>query len=100
MVSDILIGTSPAMLEMVEIAERVASRRATVVITGETGSGKEMVARAIHRAAPRAHLPMGVVNAAALPESLIEAELFGHIKGAFTGAIQQRIGRFEQANGS
>ncbi len=88
------------MLETIEIVERVASRRATVLITGETGSGKEMVARAIHRASPRAHLPMVVVNAAALPESLIEAELFGHIKGAFTGAVQQRIGRFEQANGS
>jgi transcriptional regulator with GAF, ATPase, and Fis domain len=100
MVSEILIGTSPAMLETIKIVERVASRRATVLITGETGSGKEMVARAIHRASPRAHLPMVVVNAAALPESLIEAELFGHIKGAFTGAVQQRIGRFEQANGS
>jgi transcriptional regulator with GAF, ATPase, and Fis domain len=100
MVSEILIGTSSAMIETVEIVERVASRRATVLITGETGSGKEMVARAIHRASPRAHLPMVVVNAAALPESLIEAELFGHIKGAFTGAVQQRIGRFEQANGS
>jgi transcriptional regulator with GAF, ATPase, and Fis domain len=100
MVSEILIGTSQAMLETIEIVERVASRRATVLITGETGSGKEMVARAIHRASPRGHLPMVVVNAAALPESLIEAELFGHMKGAFTGALQQRIGRFEQANGS
>lgn len=88
------------MLETIEIVERVASRRATVLITGETGSGKEMVARAIHRASPRAHMQMVVVNAAALPEGLIEAELFGHIKGAFTGALQQRIGRFEQANGS
>ena len=76
-----------------EIVERVASRRATVLITGETGSGKEMVARAIHAASPRANLPMVVVNAAALPENLIEAELFGHTRGAFTGAVQQRMGR-------
>ncbi|MEO5922931.1 MAG: sigma-54 dependent transcriptional regulator [Bryobacteraceae bacterium] len=95
-----LVGTSPAMQRTTEIIERVASRRATVLITGETGSGKEMIARALHRASPRAHLPMVVVNAAALPENLIEAELFGHVKGAFTGAIQQRLGRFEQAHRS
>ncbi|MEI9813018.1 MAG: sigma-54 dependent transcriptional regulator [Acidobacteriota bacterium] len=98
--NEFLVGTSPAMLETAAIIERVAGRRATVLITGETGSGKEMVARAIHQASPRAHMAMVVVNAAALPESLIEAELFGHIKGAFTGAVQHRIGRFEQANGS
>jgi len=95
-----LVGTSPAMQRTTEIIERVASRRATVLITGETGSGKEMIARALHRASPRAHMPMVVVNAAALPENLIEAELFGHVKGAFTGAIHQRIGRFEQAHRS
>ena len=95
-----LVGTSPAMQRTTEIIERVASRRATVLITGETGSGKEMIARALHRASPRAHLPMVVVNAAALPENLIEAELFGHVKGAFTGAIHQRLGRFEQAHRS
>lgn len=95
-----LVGTSPAMQRTTEIIERVASRRATVLITGETGSGKEMIARALHRASPRAHLPMMVVNAAALPENLIEAELFGHVKGAFTGAIHQRLGRFEQAHRS
>ena len=83
-----------------EIIERVASRRATVLITGETGSGKEMIARALHHASPRAQLPMVVVNAAALPENLIEAELFGHVKGAFTGALHQRLGRFEQAHRS
>lgn len=95
-----LVGTSPAMQRTTEIIERVASRRATVLITGETGSGKEMIARALHHASPRAHLPMVVVNAAALPENLIEAELFGHVKGAFTGAIHQRLGRFEQAHRS
>jgi transcriptional regulator with GAF, ATPase, and Fis domain len=95
-----LVGTSPAMQRTTEIIERVASRRATVLITGETGSGKEMIARALHRASPRAHLPMVVVNAAALPENLIEAELFGHVKGAFTGAVHQRLGRFEQAHRS
>ncbi len=88
------------MQRTTEIIERVASRRATVLITGETGSGKEMIARALHNASPRAHLPMVVVNAAALPEHLIEAELFGHVKGAFTGAIHQRLGRFEQAHRS
>ncbi len=95
-----LVGTSPAMQRTTEIIERVASRRATVLISGETGSGKEMIARAIHSASPRAHLPMVVVNAAALPENLIEAELFGHVKGAFTGAVHQRLGRFEQAQRS
>lgn len=97
---DLLVGDSPAMLRTAEVIERVAARRATVLITGETGSGKEMVARALHQASPRASFPMVVVNAAALPEHLIEAELFGHIKGAFTGAVQHRLGRFEQAHRS
>jgi transcriptional regulator with GAF, ATPase, and Fis domain len=69
-----------------------------VLITGETGSGKEMVARALHLASPRASMPMVAVNCNALPDNLLEAELFGHVKGAFTGAVQQRIGRFEQAH--
>jgi DNA-binding NtrC family response regulator len=97
---DLLVGASPAMLRTLDIVERVAARRATVLITGETGTGKEMVARAIHCASPRAAYPMVVVNAAALPENLIEAELFGHVRGAFTGAVQARIGRFEQAHRS
>src|SRR4029077_1546769 len=78
----------------------VAARRSTVLITGETGTGKEVVARAVHTASARGHLPMITVNVAALAENLIEAELFGHVKGAFTGALQQRIGHFEQANRS
>ncbi|MFM2126027.1 MAG: hypothetical protein RL328_2478, partial [Acidobacteriota bacterium] len=97
---DLLVGNSPAMLRTAEVIERVAARRATVLITGETGSGKEMVARALHQASPRAGFPLVVVNAAALPEHLIEAELFGHIRGAFTGAVQHRVGRFEQAHRS
>jgi len=86
------------MLRTAELIRLVAGRRSTVLITGETGTGKEMVARAIHHASPRAHLPMVTVNCNALPENLIEAELFGHVRGAFTGAIQHRVGRFEQAH--
>lgn len=97
---DGLVGESEAMERLSTTIERVASRRATVLITGETGTGKELIARAIHLAGPRAHLPMVAVNVAALPENLLEAELFGHMRGAFTGAIQQRIGRFEQAHHS
>jgi len=95
-----LIGTSPAMQRIVDIIRLVADRRSTVLITGETGTGKEVVARALHLASRRAHFPMISVNFAALPESLLETELFGHIKGAFTGASQQRMGRFEQAHRS
>ena len=93
-----LVGSSAAMLRTAEIVRLVGPRRATVLITGETGTGKEMVARAIHLASPRAHQPMVTVNCNALPETLIEAELFGHVRGAFTGAIGPRIGRFEQAH--
>ena len=94
----LLIGSSPAMQRTIQVIRLVGMRRATVLITGETGTGKEMVARALHLASPRAHLPMVAVNCSALPENLIEAELFGHVKGAFTGAIHQRVGRFEQAH--
>jgi transcriptional regulator with GAF, ATPase, and Fis domain len=78
----------------------VGSRHSTVLIAGETGTGKEMVARALHMAGPRGHLAMVSVCCSALPENLLEAELFGHVRGAFTGAVNQRIGRFEQAHGS
>jgi len=81
------------------LAEKVASWDSTVLLLGETGTGKELVARAIHRSSDRAHKPLIKVNCAALPSELIASELFGHEKGAFTGAMQQRIGRFEAANG-
>jgi DNA-binding NtrC family response regulator len=97
---ELLIGTSPAMQRTIDIIRLVAGRRSTVLISGETGTGKEVVARALHLASPRGHFPMISVNVAALPESLLETELFGHTKGAFTGASQQRMGRFEQANRS
>ena len=96
----ILVGSSQPFQEVVRMVRLVGSRRSTVLITGETGTGKEMVARAIHMAGPRGRLPMIAVCCSALPENLLEAELFGHVRGAFTGAINQRIGRFEQANGS
>jgi transcriptional regulator with PAS, ATPase and Fis domain len=95
-----LVGRSPAMERLAEKIRLIGPKRATVLITGETGSGKEAAARAIHAASPRAHLPMVAVNCTALPESLLEAELFGHVRGAFTGAVQSRTGRFEQANHS
>jgi len=93
-----LVGSSKAIMRTIEIIRLVGSRRSTVLITGETGTGKEMVARAIHLASPRAQQPLVAVNCNALPENLLEAELFGHVKGAFTGAIQHRLGRFEQAH--
>jgi len=95
-----LVGTSPAIRRTADVIRLVAKRHSTILITGETGTGKEVVARAVHMASPRGHFPMIAVNVAALPETLLEAELFGHVKGAFTGASQQRIGRCEQANRS
>lgn len=96
----LLIGHSGAIVQVCEIIELVAAKRCTVLISGETGTGKEMVARALHAAGNRATLPMVPVNCTALPASLIETELFGHAKGAFTGAHASRIGRFEQAHRS
>jgi DNA-binding NtrC family response regulator len=93
-----LIGDSSAMQRVVEAIRLVAPHKSTVLVNGETGTGKEMVARAIHAAGTRAHLPMVSVNCTAFPETLLEAELFGHVKGAFTGATANRVGRFEQAN--
>ena len=95
-----LVGTSSAMEDVANTIRLVGPFRCTVLITGETGTGKEMAARALHNASPRANLPMVAVNCSAVPESLLEAELFGHVKGAFTGAIGQRVGRFEQAHKS
>ncbi|MBV8071029.1 MAG: sigma 54-interacting transcriptional regulator [Acidobacteriaceae bacterium] len=95
-----VIGGSAAMQQVCEIIELVASKRCTILITGESGTGKEVIARAIHAASPRAAMPMVAVNCTALPGTLLEAELFGHTKGAFTGAHSSRIGRFEQAHRS
>ncbi|HUQ90093.1 MAG TPA: sigma-54 dependent transcriptional regulator [Bryobacteraceae bacterium] len=95
-----LIGRSPATERLAEKIRLLGSKRATVLITGETGTGKEVTARAIHAAGPRAQLPMIAVNCTALPETLLEAELFGRTRGDFTGAVQSRTGRFEQANRS
>lgn len=93
-----VIGQSRAMAHICHVIELIASKRCTVLISGETGTGKEVIARAIHQASPRALRPMVAVNCTALPETLIEAELFGHVKGAFTGAHSARTGLFEQAN--
>lgn len=94
-----LIGESPAMREIFYLVQQVAPTKATVLITGESGTGKEVVARAIHQLSPRRAGPFFAVNCAAMPEALIESELFGHEKGAFTGAIERRAGCFELARG-
>src|SRR6516164_6314198 len=94
-----IVGRSGAVLEAIEKVNRVAKTDAAVLITGETGTGKELFARAIHSASNRHAKPLIKLNCAALPTSLVESELFGHEKGAFSGAITRRIGRFELANG-
>jgi PAS domain S-box-containing protein len=94
-----IIGRSPALAAVLEQVRRVAPTNASVLITGETGTGKELVARAIHSVSKRGNKPLIKVNCAALPTGLVESELFGHEKGAFTGAIARRIGRFELADG-
>jgi two-component system response regulator AtoC len=96
---DTAIGASPAMLAVFRTVGRVAGSSATVLILGESGTGKELVARAIHRNSDRASGPFVAINCAAIPENLLESELFGHEKGAFTGAITRKIGRFERASG-
>ncbi|HEY4361274.1 MAG TPA: sigma 54-interacting transcriptional regulator [Bryobacteraceae bacterium] len=96
--ADLLIGESRPMRDLHALVRLVGPRQSTVLITGETGTGKEMVARAIHMASRRASARMVAVNCAAIPENLVEAELFGHAKGAFTGALNDRAGRFEQAH--
>lgn len=95
---DEIIGSSGKMQEVYKIIERVANSNATVLIRGESGTGKELVARAIHFNSPRSAKPFIAVSCAALPETLLESELFGHEKGAFTGAAGQKAGRFELAN--
>lgn len=93
-----LVGSSMAMREIASSIALVSNRRCNVLIEGETGTGKEVVAREIHRAGNRSRGPWVAVNCGAIPEALLEAELFGHVKGAFTGAVQGRIGKFEAAN--
>jgi len=94
-----LVGQSPALLETFKTVGRVAGRNVPVLITGESGTGKEVVARAIHAASPRAEAPFIAVNSAAIPRDLLESELFGHERGAFTGASEARLGRFREASG-
>jgi len=94
-----LVGQSPAMRKVLEMIEMVAPTKATVLIQGESGTGKELVADAIHRLSPRKNGPFVKVNCAAIPESLVESELFGHEKGAFTHAVKRSRGRFEMADG-
>lgn len=96
---DDIIGTSPAMLQVLKEVESVAQSNASVIITGESGTGKELIARAIHANSSRRYFPLVSVHCGALTESLLESELFGHEKGAFTGAMYNRKGRFEMADG-
>jgi DNA-binding NtrC family response regulator len=95
----LIIGRSGSMRQAIDLVQRVAPTRATVLITGETGTGKELVARAVHDLSDRSRRSFVAVNCSALPESLLESELFGHVRGAFTGAVQSRRGLFEEAAG-
>jgi len=95
---DNIIGAGRAMAKIFELINAVAGLTSTILIQGETGTGKELIAKAIHFNSPRKDQKMVSINCGALPENLLESELFGHVKGAFTGAVQTRIGRFEQAN--
>ena len=94
-----MIGESASMLELARMIRLVAPRSTSVLIEGETGTGKEVVAQALHRLGSRSTKPFVILNCAAIPESLLEAELFGHTRGAFTGAVQSRTGRIEAAHG-
>ncbi len=95
---DNIVGTNEKMQELFRLVEKVANTNSTVLITGESGTGKELIARALHYNSDRRDKPLISVNCGAIPETLLEDELFGHVKGAFTGAIKDRLGRFEQAN--
>jgi DNA-binding NtrC family response regulator len=94
-----LLGSCPGMQDVYRQIEKVAPTDLSVLVTGETGTGKELVARELHRRSPRAGGPFVAINCGALPENLLESELFGHVKGAFTGAVASRPGRFQQASG-
>jgi DNA-binding NtrC family response regulator len=94
-----IVGQSPAMAEIFEVVRQVAPTRATVLVLGESGTGKELIAKAVHQLSPRAKQPFVTVHCAALAPTLLESELFGHERGAFTGAYERRVGRFEQAQG-
>jgi formate hydrogenlyase transcriptional activator len=94
-----IVGNSPSLLDALRKVERVAPTDSTVLIVGETGSGKELFARAVHSRSKRSDRPLVKVNCGAIAPGLVESELFGHVKGAFTGAIEKRVGRFELANG-
>src|SRR6516165_3327014 len=98
-VGDAIIGRCPAMGEVYKAIGRVAAQNVIALITGESGTGKELVARAIYQHSARSRAPFLAINCAAIPESLLESELFGHEKGAFTGADRRRIGKFEQVSG-
>src|SRR5215475_7330243 len=93
-----IVGGSPAMQEVFRLTRLVAPTQASVLLVGETGTGKEMIARAVHKFSPRKDGPYVRVNCGALAEGLLESELFGHVKGAFTGAIENKTGRFEAAH--
>ncbi len=93
------VGTDPALRAVLQTLDLVADTDATVLITGETGTGKELIARALHERSARRRAPLIPVNCGALSETLLEAELFGHTRGAFTGATENRVGMFEAANG-
>jgi transcriptional regulator with GAF, ATPase, and Fis domain len=97
---DGIVGSTPDFLQLLDTVAQVGPSDATVVVEGESGTGKELIARALHRSSRRAGKPMVTVNCAAIPETLMESELFGHEKGAFTGAFDRKFGRFEQADGS
>ncbi len=94
-----MVGFSEAMRQLAASVRAVARHSTSVLITGETGAGKELVAEAVHKLSPRADKPFITVNCAAIPEALIEAELFGHTRGAFTGAVQSRLGKIHAAQG-